>query len=48
MLESTLVYSLNMVGTDPGCGMNVGMKLAIEYGNQLNKGIIALIAHLGM
>ena len=28
--------------------MGVGMRLTIEYGNQLSKGIISLMAHLGM
>ncbi len=49
VLESTLAYSLNMVGTKTLVAeMGVGMRLTIEYGNQLSKGIISLMAHLGM
>ncbi len=49
VLESTLAYSLNAVGTRTLVAeMGVGMRLTIEYGNQLSKGIIALMAHLGM
>ena len=28
--------------------MGVGMRLTIEYGNQLSQGIVSLMAHLGM
>ena len=49
VLESTLAYSLNAVGTKTLVAeMGVGMMLTIEYGNQLSKGIISLMAHLGM
>ena len=49
VLESTLAYSLNAVGTKTLVAeMGVGMRLTIEYGNQLSKGIISLMAHLGM
>ena len=49
VLESTLAYSLNMAGTKTLVAeMGVGMRLTIEYGNQLSKGIVSLMAHLGM
>lgn len=49
VLESTLAYSLNMVGTKTLVAeMGVGMRLTHEYGDQLSKGIISLMAHLGM
>lgn len=49
VLESTLAYSLNAVGTRTLVAeMGVGMRLTIEYGNQLSRGIISLMAHLGM
>ena len=49
VLESTLAYSLNSVGTKTLVAeMGVGMRLTIEYGNQLSQGIVSLMAHLGM
>ncbi len=49
VLESTLAYSLNSVGTRTLVAeMGVGMRLTREYGDQLSRGIIALMAHLGM
>ena len=49
VLESTLAYSLNMVGTKTLVAeMGVGMRLTREYGTQLSIGILALMAHLGI
>ncbi len=49
VLKSTFVYSLNIAGTKTLVAeMDVGMRLTIGYGNQLSRGIIALMAHPGM
>lgn len=49
VLESTLAYSLNAVGTRTLVAeMGVGMRLTTEYGTQLSRGIVSLMAHLGM
>ena len=49
VLESTLAYSLNAVGTRTLVAeMGVGMRLTLEYGDQLSRGLISLMAHLGM
>ena len=49
VLESTLAYSLNSIGTP--ClvvEMGVGMRLTGEYGEQLTNGILSVMQHLGM
>lgn len=49
VLESTLAYSLNSVGTP--ClvvEMGVGMRLTGEYGGQLTNGILNVMKELGM
>lgn len=49
VLESTLAYSLNSVGTP--ClvvEMGVGMRLTGEYGQQLTNGILNVMKNLGM
>ena len=49
VLESTLAYSLNSIGTP--ClvvEMGVGMRLTGEYGEQLANGILSVMKHLGM
>lgn len=49
VLESTLAYSLNAVGTRTLVAeMGVGMRITREYGNQLAKGIVSLMAHLSI
>lgn len=49
VLESTLAYSLNAVGTRTLVAeMGVGMRLTREYGDQLARGIISLMAHIGI
>ncbi len=49
VLESTLAYALNSIGTP--ClvvEMGVGMRLTGEYGQQLTNGILNIMKHLGM
>lgn len=49
VLESTLAYSLNSIGTP--ClvvEMGVGMRLTGEYGQQLTNGILNVMKNLGM
>lgn len=49
VLESTLAYSLNSIGTP--ClvvEMGVGMRLTGQYGRQLTEGILNVMKHLGM
>lgn len=49
VLESTLAYSLNSIGTP--ClvvEMGVGMRLTGEYGHQLTAGILNVMKNLGM
>lgn len=49
VLESTLAYSLNSIGTPTlVVEMGVGMRITEEYGNQLVDGIFALMKELGI
>ncbi len=49
VLESTLAYSLNAVGTKTLVAeMGVGMRLTKEYGDQLSRGIVSLMAAVGI
>lgn len=49
VLESTLAYSLNSIGTPTlVVEMGVGMRITQEYGNQLVDGIFALMKELGI
>lgn len=49
VLESTLAYSLNSVGTPTlVVEMGVGMRITKDYGNQLVEGILALMRHMGI
>lgn len=49
VLESTLAYSLNSVGTPTlVCEMGVGMRITREYGDQLVDGIFVLLKDLGI
>ncbi len=49
VLESTLAYSLNSIGTPTlVVEMGVGMRITKEYGNQLVDGIFALMKELGI
>ena len=49
VLESTLAYSLNVIGTPTlVVEMGVGMRITKEYGDQLVDGIFALMKELGI
>ena len=49
VLESTLAYSLNSIGTPTlVVEMGVGMRITREYGNQLVDGIFALMKEMGL
>ena len=49
VLESTLAYSLNAIGTPTlVVEMGVGMRITQSYGDQLINGILSVMAHLGM
>ncbi|MCM1165900.1 MAG: M14 family metallopeptidase [Lachnospiraceae bacterium] len=49
VLESTLAYSLNSVGTKTlVVEMGVGMRITREYGDRLTEGILNLLKNLGM
>ena len=49
VLESTLAYSLNSIGTlTLVVEMGVGMRITKSYGNQLVDGILALMKELGV
>lgn len=49
VLESTLAYSLNMIGVPTlVVEMGVGMRITLDYGNQLVDGIFALMKELGI
>ena len=49
VLESTLAYSLNSIGTPTlVVEMGVGMRITKAYGNQLVDGILALMKELGI
>ena len=49
VLESTLAYSLNSIGTPTlVVEMGVGMRITKEYGNQLVDGIFALMKDMGI
>lgn len=49
VLESTLAYSLNSVGTKTlVVEMGVGMRITREYGDKLTEGILNLLKNLGM
>ncbi len=49
VLESTLAYSLNMLGTRTlVVEMGVGMRITRSYGDQLITGILSALFHLGM
>lgn len=49
VLESTLAYSLNSIGTKTlVVEMGVGMRITQQYGQQLFEGILNLMHHLGM
>ena len=49
VLESTLAYSLNDVGTPTlVVEMGVGMRITQSYGDQLITGILSVMSHLGM
>ena len=49
VLESTLAYSLNNIGTPTlVVEMGVGMRITKSYGDQLVDGIFALMKHLGI
>lgn len=49
VLESTLAYSLNRMGTPTlVVEMGVGMRITQSFGDQLLDGIFALMAHLGI
>lgn len=49
VLESTLAYSLNSIGTPTlVVEMGVGMRITQDYGNQLTDGILNLMKVLGM
>ncbi|MGN0679343.1 MAG: M14 family metallopeptidase [Oscillospiraceae bacterium] len=49
VLESTLAYSLNSIGTKTlVCEMGVGMRITKEYSFQLLDGILNLMKNLGM
>lgn len=49
VLESTLAYSLNSIGTPTlVVEMGVGMRITKDYGNQLVDGIFALMKELGI
>ena len=49
VLESTLAYSLNSIGTPTlVVEMGVGMRITREYGNQLVDGIFALMKDMGI
>ncbi|MEE1229240.1 MAG: M14 family metallopeptidase [Lachnospiraceae bacterium] len=49
VLESTLAYSLNDIGTPTlVVEMGIGLRLTKDYGDQLVDGILSLMANLGM
>lgn len=49
VLESTLAYSLNSIGTPTlVVEMGVGMRITKEYGNQLVDGVFALMKDMGI
>ena len=49
VLESTLAYSLNDIGTPTlVVEMGVGMRITQSYGDQLITGILSVMSHLGM
>ena len=49
VLESTLAYSLNIIGTPTlVVEMGVGMRITKKYGDQLTDGIFALMKELGI
>ncbi len=49
VLESTLAYALNSKGTNTlVVEMGVGMRITMEYGNQLTDGIFSLMGRLGI
>ena len=49
VLESTLAYSLNVIGTPTlVVEMGVGMRITKKYGDQLTDGILALMKELGI
>lgn len=49
VLESTLAYSLNSIGTPTlVVEMGVGMRITRNYGDQLITGILSVMAHLSM
>jgi len=49
VLESTLAYSLNSIGTKTlVVEMGVGMRITREYGDRLTEGILNLLKNLGM
>lgn len=49
VLESTLAHSLNSIGTPTlVVEMGVGMRVTKTYGDQLIKGILSLMSHIGM
>jgi len=49
VLESTLAYSLNVIGTPTlVVEMGVGMRITKKFGDQLTDGILALIKELGI
>lgn len=49
VLESTLAYSLNVIGTKTlVVEMGVGMRITQSYGDQLIQGILSVMSHLGM
>ncbi len=49
VLESTLAYSLNVIGTPTlVVEMGVGMRITKKFGDQLTDGILALMKELGI
>lgn len=49
VLESTLAHSLNSIGTPTlVVEMGIGMRISLDYGEQLLTGILSLLSHLGM
>ncbi|MDY4430058.1 M14 family metallopeptidase [Evtepia sp.] len=49
VLESTLAHSLNALGTPTlVVEMGIGLRLTRTYGDQLLRGLLSLMAHLGM
>ena len=49
VLESTFAYSLNSIGTPAlVVEMGVGMRITMDYGNQMTDGIFSLMKHMGI